>query len=97
MIKYKIRDSDWLTFPLIIVNFNHFFIQPAPELNLRQILQTGIRRTKAQNSLHILDIRNDPYYKRRIMPSLAVKLLFYSLTVKLNKNSSSGTGMLTSE
>ena len=29
MIKYKIRDSDWLTFPLIIVNFNHLFIQPA--------------------------------------------------------------------
>ena len=30
MIKYKIRGSDWLTFPLIIVNFNHFFIQPVP-------------------------------------------------------------------
>ena len=29
MIKYEIRDFDWLTFPLIIVNFNHFFIQPA--------------------------------------------------------------------
>ena len=26
------RDSDWLMFPLIIVNFNHFFIQPAPEV-----------------------------------------------------------------
>ena len=25
VIKYKIRDSDWLTFPLIIVNFNHFY------------------------------------------------------------------------
>ena len=32
MIKYKIRGSDWLKFPLIIVNFNHFFIQPAPEV-----------------------------------------------------------------
>ena len=32
MIKYKIRGSDWLTFPLIIVKFNHFFIQPAPGL-----------------------------------------------------------------
>ena len=30
MIKYKIRGFDWLTFPLIIVNFNHFFIQPGP-------------------------------------------------------------------
>ena len=30
MIKYKIGGSDWLTFPLIIVNFKHFFIQPAP-------------------------------------------------------------------
>ena len=32
MIKYKIRGPDWLTFPLITVNFNNFFIQPAPEL-----------------------------------------------------------------
>ena len=31
VIKYKIRGTDWLTFPLIIVNFNHFFIQPAPD------------------------------------------------------------------
>ena len=31
MIKYKIRGSDWLTFALIIVIFNNFFIQPAPE------------------------------------------------------------------
>ena len=31
MVKYKIRGSNWLTFPPIIVNFNHFFIQPAPE------------------------------------------------------------------
>ena len=30
MIKYKIRSSDWLAFPLIIVNFNHLFIQLAP-------------------------------------------------------------------
>ena len=30
MIKYKIRGSDWLTLALIIVSFNHFFIQPAP-------------------------------------------------------------------
>ena len=30
MIKYKIRGSDWLMFPLETVNFNHFFIQPAP-------------------------------------------------------------------
>ena len=28
--KYKIRGSDWLTFSLIIVNFNHFFIQASP-------------------------------------------------------------------
>ena len=31
MIKYKLRGSDWLTFALIIVNFNHFFIQPVPD------------------------------------------------------------------
>ena len=33
MIKYKIRGSDWLKFPLIIVNINYFFIQPAPDLH----------------------------------------------------------------
>ena len=38
MINYKIRDSDWLTFPLIIVNFNNFFIQPAP--GLQQYIST---------------------------------------------------------
>ena len=32
VIKYKIRGNDWLTFSLIIVNFNHFFIQLAPEV-----------------------------------------------------------------
>ena len=32
MINCKIRGSDWLSFPLIIINFNHFFIQPAPNL-----------------------------------------------------------------
>ena len=30
MIKYKIRGSDWLTFPLIIVNFNNFFLYNRP-------------------------------------------------------------------
>ena len=36
----KIRDSDWLTFPLIIVNFNHFFIQPTPGPDLpKEILR----------------------------------------------------------
>ena len=38
MIKYKIRCSDWLTFLLIIVNFNHFFIQPAPGVPQGSIL-----------------------------------------------------------
>jgi hypothetical protein len=28
----QIRASYWMTFPLTIVNFNHFFIQPAPDL-----------------------------------------------------------------
>jgi hypothetical protein len=27
----QIRASYWMTFPLTIVNFNHFFIQPAPD------------------------------------------------------------------
>ena len=38
MIKYKIRGSDWLTLALIIVNFNHFFIQAAPDNNCVSII-----------------------------------------------------------
>ena len=30
MINSRIRASYWMTFPLTIINFNHFFIQPAP-------------------------------------------------------------------
>jgi hypothetical protein len=30
VINSQIRASYWMTFPLIIVNFNHFFIQPTP-------------------------------------------------------------------
>ncbi len=29
VVNSKIRDSDWLTFKLTIVNFNYVFIQPA--------------------------------------------------------------------
>ena len=32
VVNSKIRDSDWLTFTLTIVNFNYFYIQPSPEL-----------------------------------------------------------------
>ena len=32
VVNSKIRDSDWLTFTLTIVNFNYVFIQPAPEV-----------------------------------------------------------------
>ena len=37
MIKYKIRGSYWLTFALIIVNFNHFFVQLAPGFMLARL------------------------------------------------------------
>ncbi len=30
VVNSKIRDSDWLTFTLTIVNFNYVLIQPAP-------------------------------------------------------------------
>ena len=32
VVNSKIRDSDWLTFTLTIVNFNYVFIQPAPDV-----------------------------------------------------------------
>ncbi len=31
VVNSKIRDSDWLTSTLTIVNFNYVFIQPAPD------------------------------------------------------------------
>jgi hypothetical protein len=31
VINSQIRASYWMTFPLTVVNFNHFFIQPAPD------------------------------------------------------------------
>ncbi len=31
VVNSKIRESDWLTFTLTIVNFNYVFIQPAPD------------------------------------------------------------------
>ena len=34
VVNSKIRDSDWLTFALTIVNFNYVFIQSAPEIVL---------------------------------------------------------------
>ena len=35
------RGSDWLIFLLIIVNFNHFFIQPAPGYKLLDEYSSG--------------------------------------------------------
>jgi hypothetical protein len=37
VINSQIRASYWMTFPLAIVNFNHFFIQPAPGVLNRTI------------------------------------------------------------
>ncbi len=34
VVNSKIRDSDWLTFALTIVNFNYVFIQPAPGVHV---------------------------------------------------------------
>ena len=52
MIKYKIRDSYWLTFPLIIVSFNHFFVQPATGYHIHVAKKMG---KTAQNS-KIVDV-----------------------------------------
>jgi hypothetical protein len=39
VVKYsQIGASYWMTFPLTIVNFNHFFIQPTPEIYFTLIL-----------------------------------------------------------
>ena len=42
MINSQIRASYWMTFPLTIVNFNHFFIQPAPEVYGYCLIAMGI-------------------------------------------------------
>ena len=58
MIRYKIRDSDWLTFPQIIANFNHFFIQPVPGVMFRAKISYEFlllpRDDLSGNSAHVL-------------------------------------------
>ena len=53
MIKYKIRDSDWLTFPLIIVYFNHLFIQRLQALVL--LFLKGLRERNILNFIFQLN------------------------------------------
>ena len=64
MIKYKIRDSDWLIFPLIIVNFNHFFIQPAPGRNVLEYTAMKV---------HHRQINPDDDLKRLVLAQSAVE------------------------
>ncbi len=48
VVNSKIRDSDWLTFTLTIVNFNYVSIQPAPG-DLKTRKRTG---TSCQIEIH---------------------------------------------
>ena len=53
MINSQIRASYWMTFPLTIVNFNNFFIQPAPGCKSSYIGKTDrclITRLKEHNN-----------------------------------------------
>ena len=43
IVNSKIRDSDWLTFALTIVNFNYVFIQPAPGLTKSEMKDNLIK------------------------------------------------------
>ena len=54
MIKCKIRATHWWTFPLIIVNFNHFFIQPAPGVFRDPVLCKSVADT--YDDITFLDI-----------------------------------------
>ena len=71
MIKYKIRVSNWFEFPLIIVNFNHFFIQPA---------YTYIFSTRFAISMLLSTFKTFPEGKQS-QKSLNVLVIFF------NKNS----------
>ena len=52
VVNSKIRDSDWLTFALTIVNFNYVFIQPAPG-KLRHAPWLNIRFKWLEQSLQL--------------------------------------------
>jgi hypothetical protein len=39
----QIRASYWMTFPLTIINFNHFFTQQAPENNMINMFLNNLR------------------------------------------------------
>ena len=58
MIKYKIRVTDWLKFPLNIVNFNHIFIQLAPGRSI-EVLESS----SAKCQFASLDLRTRPKEK----------------------------------
>ena len=58
MIKYKIRGSDWLKFPLIIVNFNHFFIQPAPDPYGHHINSKSLKTSMTLKFVIIIILQN---------------------------------------
>jgi hypothetical protein len=49
VINSQIRASYWMTFPLTIVNFNHFFIQPAPDLSIDTEKKIPVRPVRPLN------------------------------------------------
>jgi hypothetical protein len=62
MINSQIRASYWMTFPQPIVNFNHFFIQPAPGfwafiLDITHCMEEFCRlRFRVRMFIHFLDL-----------------------------------------
>jgi hypothetical protein len=50
VINCQIRASYRMTFPLIIVNFNHFFIQPAPDRLHIDRTTGGLKHSSAETS-----------------------------------------------
>ena len=82
MIKYKIRGSDWLKFPLIIVNFNHFFIQPAPgcldfSLDILANQRTRALIKHAFNYFDLLDLIPCACSRRKARPYQGIAITFY--------------------
>ena len=83
MIKYKIRDSDWLTFPLIIVNFNHLFIQRLQALGL--LFLKGLRERNILNFIFQLNSTRVQFTNTLIFYNQNKKLSAITNASKQNK------------
>ncbi len=71
VVNSKIRDSDWLTFALTIVNFNYVFIQSAPDYHVDPKTIGMLKENKIR--VPASDLGTIPKHSPNILSSLSVE------------------------